>query len=54
MKINRIRELNGLIKLPFKVDEKYIITYKQNGTSEDIKIVPFWEYFFELAITYYY
>lgn len=44
---NRIRELNGLIRLPFKVDEKYIITYKQNDILEDIKIVPFWEYFFE-------
>ncbi|RBQ29122.1 ATP-binding protein [Aliarcobacter vitoriensis] len=44
---NKIRELNGLMKLPFKVDEKYIITYRQNDILEDVKVVPFWEYFFE-------
>lgn len=44
---NRSREINGLKKLPFAVSEKYIITYNQNLPSvEDIKIVSFWDYFF--------
>ncbi|MCX6052337.1 MAG: ATP-binding protein [Campylobacterales bacterium] len=43
---NRKREINGLVKLPFEVDEKIIITYNQSETIEDIKIERFWEYFF--------
>lgn len=39
------REINGLNKLPFSCDEKVIITYKQSDTIEDIKVIPFWEYF---------
>ena len=42
------REINGIKKLPFNVDERYIITYNQNLPSfENIKIVSFWEYFYE-------
>jgi len=41
---NKDRELNGL-NLPFDVDEKIVITYNQNDTIDDIKIVSFWEYF---------
>lgn len=43
---NQKRELDGVAKLPFDVDEKYIITYNQNNTIEEIKIVSFWEFFF--------
>lgn len=49
---NKTREINGLLKLPFEVDEKYIITYNQDSSAlqnekfENIKIVSFWEYFF--------
>ena len=44
---NRKREFNGLIKLPFGVDEKVLLTYNQNEDSRDdeIKVVRFWEYF---------
>ncbi len=43
---NKRREFNGLLKLPFEVDEKYIITYNQNeNTTNDVKVVRFWEYF---------
>ncbi len=42
---NQTREINALTKLPFEVDEKYIITYNQNDILEDIKVVSFWEYF---------
>ncbi|MDX9743968.1 MAG: DUF4143 domain-containing protein, partial [Arcobacteraceae bacterium] len=42
---NQKRELNGLIKLPFEVDEKTIITYNQNKTMENIEIISFYEYF---------
>lgn len=44
---NQIREFNGLLKLPFAVDEKYIITYNQNENTvnDDVKVVRFWEYF---------
>lgn len=45
---NKTREINGIKKLPFEVNEKYIITYNQNLPSlEDIKIVSFWEYFYK-------
>jgi len=43
---NKNREINGIKKLPFDVDEKYIITYNQKDTIEDIEVVSFWEYFF--------
>lgn len=42
---NRAREINGIQKLPFDVDEKYIITYNQKEDLEDIKVISFWEYF---------
>jgi len=42
---NRKREIGGLVKLPFEVDAKYIITYNQSDTLDTIKIVKFWEYF---------
>lgn len=42
---NRKRELRGLLKLPFEVDEKYIITYNQSETIDSIKVVRFWEHF---------
>ncbi len=53
---NRACEYNGLKKLPFKVDEKHLITYNQRGAhgqdgssqdcaAEDIKVFSFWEYF---------
>lgn len=42
---NRKREVGGLTKLPFEVDDKYIITYNQSDTLENIKVVKFWEYF---------
>lgn len=43
---NRAREINGILKLPFEVDEKYIITYNQKEKVNDIEILSFWEYFF--------
>ncbi len=42
---NQSREVNGLLKLPFEVDEKLIITYNQNDEIEGVKVVSFWEYF---------
>jgi len=42
---NRKREFNGLKKLPFEVDEKIVLTYKQSEKSEEIRVVSFWEYF---------
>jgi len=48
---NRTREINGIAKLPFAVDEKYIITYNQGDSAladesiSEIKVVSFWEYF---------
>ncbi|MEA3387404.1 MAG: ATP-binding protein [Patescibacteria group bacterium] len=48
---NRTREINGITKLPFEVDEKYIITYNQGDSAladesiSEIKVVSFWEYF---------
>ena len=47
------REINGIEKLPFKVDEKLIITYNQsqynceNNLVSKIKVVSFWEYFWK-------
>ncbi len=43
--MNRKRELNGLKKLPFEVDEKIIMTYNESEKLEDIEIISFWEYF---------
>lgn len=42
---NRKREINAFLKLPFKVDEKYIITYNQKDKIDDIEVISFWEYF---------
>jgi len=42
---NRKRELNGLKKLPFEVDEKVLITYNQAQSIEDMKVISFWEFF---------
>lgn len=42
---NRKREEGGLTKLPFEVNEKYIITYNQSESLDTIKVVKFWEYF---------
>jgi len=44
---NRKREVNGLKKLPFEVDEKLLITYNQAESLEDIRVVSFWEYFMD-------
>ncbi len=46
---NLKRELNGLKKLPFNVDKKYIITYNQEKNLKDnIKAVSFWKFFYEI------
>jgi len=48
---NYKREFNGLLKLPFKVDKKIIITYNQNVKNlkfevpKDIEVISFWEFF---------
>ena len=43
---NRERELNGLRKLKFNLDERILLTYNQNEeTQENIQIVAFWDYF---------
>lgn len=42
---NKTREINGIKKLPFHVDERYIITYNHKDTIDDINIVSFWEFF---------
>lgn len=44
---NQTREVNGLLKLPFEVHERLIVTYNQNMQLDEVKAVPFWEYFFE-------
>ena len=44
---NTKREVGGLSKLPFDVDEKYIITYNQSKKIDDIEVLPFYEYFFK-------
>ncbi len=44
---NRKREFNGLIRLPFGVDEKVLLTYNQvEDRDDEIKVVSFWDYFF--------
>ena len=46
---NLKRELNGLKKLPFNVDKKYIITYNQEkNLIDNIKAVSFWKFFYEI------
>jgi len=42
---NRKREFNGLKKLPFEVDEKIILTYNQEESVDDVRVVSFWEFF---------
>lgn len=42
---NRKREVGGLSKLPFVVDDKCIITYNQSETIDNLDVVKFWEYF---------
>ena len=42
---NKKREINAFLKLPFNVDEKYIITYNQRDKIDDIEVISFWEYF---------
>jgi predicted AAA+ superfamily ATPase len=42
---NRKREVGGLVKLPFEVDGKYIITYNQSEILDEIEVVRFWEFF---------
>ena len=44
---NKKREFNALLKLPFNVDKKVIITYnqKEQKDSNNIEVVSFWEYF---------
>jgi predicted AAA+ superfamily ATPase len=42
---NRKRELNGLKKLPFEVDEKLLLTYNQEEQLDELKVVSFWEFF---------
>ncbi|MDD3324012.1 MAG: ATP-binding protein [Sulfurospirillaceae bacterium] len=44
---NKNREINAIKKLPFDVDERYIITYNHKDTIENIEVVSFWEYFFK-------
>ncbi len=44
--LNTKREVGGITKLPFNVDEKYIITYNQSKKIDDIIVVPFYEYFY--------
>jgi predicted AAA+ superfamily ATPase len=42
---NQKRELNGLKKLPFEVEEKIVLTYNQSEDLEGIRVVAFWEFF---------
>ncbi len=42
---NRKRELNGLNKLPFDVDEKIVLTYDHSEEVDGVKVIGFWEYF---------
>jgi len=42
---NRKQKLNGLLKLPIKCDEKVLITYNQSHKFEDIRVIPFYEFF---------
>ncbi len=41
---NRKREINGLKKLPFNVDNKYIVSYDLNEKLDDIEIINFFEW----------
>jgi predicted AAA+ superfamily ATPase len=43
---NQAREVNGLLKLPFEVHERVILTYNQSMSLGEVSVVPFWEYFF--------
>ena len=46
---NQERELNGLRKLKFNLDERIVLTYNQSEIeNEGIKIVSFWDYFSRL------
>jgi len=45
---NRQRKLSALKKLPFNTNDKFVLTYNQNEEIEGIKVISFWEYFFEL------
>jgi predicted AAA+ superfamily ATPase len=46
---NREREMNGLVKLKFNLDERILLTYNQNEElREDVKIIAFWDYFSRL------
>jgi len=42
---NQKRELNGLKKLPFEVEEKIVLTYNQSEDLEGIRVVAFGEFF---------
>lgn len=42
---NQAREMNGLLKLPFEVTDRFIITYNQSMSLNKVQVVPFWEYF---------
>ena len=45
--LNRQREINGLLKLKFQIDEKILLTYNQSEKDvNDIRILPFWDYFY--------
>lgn len=52
---NQKRELNGLLKLPFEVNKKILITYNQNEDSlkskflNSVTIISFWEYFYAIS-----
>jgi hypothetical protein len=39
--------MKGLKKLPFKTDEQVILTYNQNKSIQDTKVVSFWRYFYD-------
>jgi len=42
---NRKREFNGLLKLPFKVDKEYIVTYNQTQITKEVSVVSFFDFF---------
>ncbi|MEA2017127.1 MAG: ATP-binding protein [Campylobacterota bacterium] len=46
---NRAREFNGLKKLPFDIDEKYLVTYNQIEQNDEINIISFWEFFYNFS-----
>lgn len=43
---NQAREINGLLKLPFEVTDRIIITYNQTMMLDNVRVLPFWEYFY--------